>query len=443
MLKAALTSRMISDFCRVRLLNVLEESERNAVCQYLTDLLELLTFPPYRGKWIDWAQVAIAAGIEKELLQAARHRLQPVFDAVSRTVAMQDSVPARRTPPDVVLSAAPARIVCSRRTSSSSAEAPMPRKRGPKPEVIVEYPEPLWTEWEEPENLSEALNLHMRRHGDSVRHLFLALDASGDAQDQRTLMKWCTGQLAPRTVQSLAVLAKVERRYRLPEGYFKSKMPNRGRATYGHGLEGIAAHERRRLAWHLPDDFLSRSKAEQDEILAWVRRVIITGSTDYRRYQAEAMKQKYAVRFTAFLARKRKPATANDNRDIDLDDLNAELESAVVDAPAALDREMHELLRFKTATLTAFGFQRNGVWNEETASQKVEHLSLMFGSLASDPRSTVKGCGVPLDSLPGTGSRRSSESPASTAIRSSRSCRCSSPTARSANTARSPRRSCA
>lgn len=105
------------------------------------------------------------------------------------------------------------------------------------------------------------------------------------------------------------------------------------------------------------------------------------------------------MRFTAFLGRKRKPVTANDNRDVDFDDVDAELESAVVDAPAALDRKMNELLRFMTATLTAFGFQRNGVWNEETASQKVEHIGLMFGSLASDLRSTVKGCGMPLDIL--------------------------------------------
>lgn len=399
--KAALTPRMISDFCRLRLVDVLEESERSAVCRYLTYLLELLAFPPYRGRWIDWAEVAIVAGIEKERLQGARHRLQPVFDAVSRAVALQDVAPALRTPPKDIVSADRPAVQSgrSRRTESSPTEATTQRKRGPKPKVIVEYPEPLWTEWEEPGTLSEALNLHMRRHGDSVRHLFLALDAKGDARDQRTLMKWCTGQLVPRTVQSLAVLAKVERRYRLPDGYFKSKMPNRGRATYGHGLEGISAQVRRRLAWHLPDDFLSRPKAEQQEILTWVRRVIITGSTDYRRYQAEAMKQKYAVRFTAFLGRKRKPITANDNLDHELDDLDAELDSAVVDAPAALDREMNELLRFKTATLTAFGLQRNGVWNEETASQKVEHLGLMFGSLASDPRSTVKGCGVPLDSL--------------------------------------------
>lgn len=382
---ASLTPRMISDFCRLRLAKVLETDEREAITRYLVDLLELMAFPPYRGKWVEWTDVGVASGIDKERLVAARHQLQPVFDAVSRAVAMQE------------VSASPAKKPTKVPERLKESVASAGRKRGPKPRPIVEFPEPLWTEWEDPGTLSESLVLHMRRHGDSVRHLFLALDAAGNAQDQRTLMKWCTGQLLPRTLQSFAVLAAIEHRYRLPAGYLKSKLPSSARATYGHRLEGIPAAERRRLAWHLPDDFLSRPKTEQDEILAWVRRVIISGSTDYRRYQAEAMKQRYAVRFTAFQGRLRKPSIAANDQDDD--ELDAELESAVVDAPAALDREMNELLRFKTATLTAFGFQRNGVWNGETASQKVEHLGLMFGALTSDPRSTVKGAGVALENL--------------------------------------------
>lgn len=384
--KPTLTPRMISDYCNLRLAKVLEAKEREAIAQYLADILELMAFPPYRGKWVEWTDVAVASGVEKDRLVGARHQLQPVFDAVSRAVAMQETSP----PP-------PAKIAPGRRPADKPATS-TGRKRGPKPKAIVEFPEPLWTEWEEPSTLSEALVLHMRRHGDSVRHLFLALEATSSAQDQRTLMKWCTGQLLPRTVKSFAVLAAIERRYRLPEGYFKSMVQSGPKATYGFRLDAIPAAERRRLAWHLPDDYMGRSKAEQDEILAWVRRVIISGSTDYRRYQAEAMKQRYAVRFTAFQGRPRKPSAAANDHDYD-HELDAELESGVVDAPAALDREMNELLRFKTATLTAFGFQRNGVWNGETASQKVEHLGLMFGALTSDPRSTVKGCGVPLNSL--------------------------------------------
>jgi integrase len=239
--------------------------------------------------------------------------------------------------------------------------------------------------------------MHMRRHGDSVRHLYLALESRGEAQDQRTLMKWCTGQLLPRTAHSLVVLNNIERRYKLPMGYFRAKLPHQARGIGGVTLSGIPESERRRLAWHLPDDFLTRSKTEQEEILNWVRTVIISGSTDYRRFQAAAMRQRYAVRFPAFLGSSRRPALPHDEDGAS--DLDLELESAVTDAPEALDAEMQDLLRFKTATLTAFGFQRNGVWNNETASQKVEHLGLMFGALASDPRSKVKGAGVPPDSI--------------------------------------------
>ena len=61
--------------------------------------------------------------------------------------------------------------------------------------------------------------------------------------------------------------------------------------------------------------------------------------------------------------------------------------------------EMADLIRFKTSTLTAIGFQRNGVWGKETASQKIEHLGFMFGALAASPQGVVKGCGVPLSQI--------------------------------------------
>jgi hypothetical protein len=74
-------------------------------------------------------------------------------------------------------------------------------------------------------------------------------------------------------------------------------MPHPALAATGHCIIGIGTAERRRLAWHLPDDFDRRPAAERETNLEWVRTVIITGSTDYRRFQAAAMKLRYAVRF--------------------------------------------------------------------------------------------------------------------------------------------------
>jgi hypothetical protein len=60
---------------------------------------------------------------------------------------------------------------------------------------------------------------------------------------------------------------------------------------------------------------------------------------------------------------------------------------------------MAALMTFKTATLTPAGYRRRGVWGEETASQKLEHLGLMFGALAAPPIGPARGLGVPLDAL--------------------------------------------
>ncbi|MEN2790266.1 hypothetical protein ABC974_11565 [Sphingomonas oligophenolica] len=152
----------------------------------------------------------------------------------------------------------------------------------------------------------------------------------------------------------------------MAEGYFKAKLPHPGRAARGHKLASIAPSERRRLAWHLPDDFDLRPVAERDAILEWVRTVIISGATDYRRFQAEAVKHRYAVRFPDFFStNSAKPPTSSPDDDGDREDMDAELLCGAVDAPPQLAGEMGSLIAFKTATLTEIGFQRNGVWGEK------------------------------------------------------------------------------
>ena len=274
-------------------------------------------------------------------------------------------------------------------------------KRGVKPRPIVEFPEPLWAVWDDPHTFTEALSLHMRRHGDTVYRLHKTLVSQGSDVDQKTILDWRRGKKAPRSVQSLAILDQIARRYQLPSGYFKAKLPHPSRASVGHYLPGVTPAERRRLAWHLPDDFDQRPLAERDEILAWVRNVVIAGATDYRRYQAAALKQRYAIRFSGSSVAAL-PAPSNDEVDedeIEILAVDPDLVAGTIPAPLHLDREMSALVRFKTATLTAIGFRREGVWGEETASQKVEHLGLLFGALAASPNGEIKGRGLPVGRL--------------------------------------------
>ncbi|NVD41321.1 hypothetical protein HT585_20810 [Ensifer sp. HO-A22] len=263
---------------------------------------------------------------------------------------------------------------------------------------MVEFPEPLFDDWDDPSTFAEALQLHMRRHGDTCWYLHRAIIRPGETFNRKTIVVWFNGEKPPRSVQSLEILGRIERRYRLPAGYFKSKLPNPMRATKGHDVgDEIGDAERRRMAWHLPDDFNSLPFEKREEIIEWVRRVIISGTTEYRRFQAAAIKQRYAIRFPALTGRSVSPVW--DIEDEDPNTVDPDLLSGSLDAPASLAAEMESLVRFKTTTLTDLGFQRNGVWGEETAAQKIEHLGLMFGALSASPDEGVRGYGLPFERL--------------------------------------------
>ncbi|MDP5280088.1 hypothetical protein Q9Q95_14245 [Sphingomonas sp. DG1-23] len=190
---------------------------------------------------------------------------------------------------------------------------------------------------------------------------------------------------------SFEMLARAERRYRLPSGYFRAKLAPSGRAPMRR-VRVTGTSEHRRLAWHLPDDFEDRPIHEREEILEWVRTVIVSGSTEYRRYQAEAMKVRYSLRFPSLASFSAKALPRPDCASVPAP-------AGSLHAPPALTRELGELIRFKTATLTRIGLKRSGVWNEESVTQKIEHFGLMFGALAAEPDSPVQGQGVPHDRL--------------------------------------------
>lgn len=259
------------------------------------------------------------------------------------------------------------------------------RKRGPKPKPIVDRPQASTGDWIDPPEFASALRLHIHRHGETYWRLHQAIVRECETFDRKTLQSWGAGAKTPRSASSLAMLARIEDRYLLPRGYFAAKLPRSGRAVV-HRIAGVSEVESRRLAWHLPDDFGSRPQAERDEILAWVRTTIIAGSTDYRRYQSEALRNRFALRFPD-IEMMAAGAMAPGHRD------------AGLAAPPRLVQDVASLVRFKTATLTAIGEQRSGVWGRETVEQKVEHLALLFGALCADPAGPVRGAGTPRASL--------------------------------------------
>lgn len=124
---------------------------------------------------------------------------------------------------------------------------------GPTPRPLEKYPKPLFAWTADPAEFQHALKYQMERHGDTTWHLFRALFEEQESFDRTTLHSWVTGRKAPQSLDSFEILARIERRYRLPEGYFKNKLPHKSRSAHGHSFNTeMSTLERRRMAWRLP-----------------------------------------------------------------------------------------------------------------------------------------------------------------------------------------------
>jgi hypothetical protein len=409
-LHTKLLALKIGDYCRLRIDPALPPKESFRIREFLLGLVARSQTPPRKLQRYDWEEIAFQCDIDKEVLGKVRPAIEPALDAIIRntnTFPKRVTAPVPRSPgpteegfPHSHLARPTVEEIAPSVVGAPVQLELLPgferRKSGTKPRAKEEFPTPLFEEWIDPKTFREALELHLRRHGDSYWHLHRCVVQNEESFDRSTILQWLRGSRTPRGVASMQILARIEKRYGLAAGYFKAKLPHQTRSAYGHALEDIGPAERRRVAWHLPDDFNARTPEEQGEILEWVRRVIIRGSTDYRRFQAAAMKQRYAIRFPSTADSQSESPREDAVRDEGHEnDVSSVVMTGVVEAPSALAMEMAELIRFKTATLTAVGLKRNGVWGQETASQKVEHLGLMFGALAADPSGPVRGYGVP------------------------------------------------
>jgi len=389
------TPAMVDAYFAARIEPIANAQDASRLRLYLKGLLEQRVFPPLHGNSINLNAVAKLCGIPPEVMREIRQHLVPISNSICRTLFMVGAQPHRA--PQTVLRPVPLAPKPARKTPKLTVPSGNGKPRGKRKKEIIEFPEPLWDANSERMAFPAALTTEMKRHGDTAHHLYRAVGEPDRLVDPHSIRMWCTGERQPRTIQSFEVLGRIERRYRLPVGYFKARLAHPARALTGHRMPKISRSEARRLAWHLPEDFNMRPKDEQDEIMTWVQANIITGATEYRRYQSSAAKAPYAVRFNSLQTKKRRLGTVQDpNGDNAVD---PDIHKTAFTAPERLEAEMNELVRFKTSTLTALGQQRNGVWNSETTAQRVEHFGLLLGAFAASPNSVVKGFGAKLESL--------------------------------------------
>lgn len=349
--------------------------DRTRMRGYLRALAREGESPPRLGRGFHWSRIAIQCGVPRVVLMTVRDDLRPVLWALADAASISAHPPCPK-------GAGPTPL-------RNPQKAQTAKRQGRKPTPIVEFPVAIEDHWDETRCFRDALDLHMRRHGDTGWRLHAAIVRPGETFNISTLASWRRGVRAPQDALSFEVLARIERRYRLSEGYFKSKLGNAPRATRGAAVLGLSEAEMRRLAWHLPDDFRRRPINEQHEIVDWVRRVIVSGSTDYRRFQAAALKQRYGLKLGSSAGDVEPAATTRAPQGA----------ISGITGPCVLVREMAELVAFKSATLSTFGYERSGVWGSESVDQRVEHFGLLFGALAAATDGPIQGASAPRQAL--------------------------------------------
>lgn len=96
-----------------------------------------------------------------------------------------------------------------RKQAIRQGEASKIRKRGRKPQPVIEFPKPRSLSWKDPAAFHEALALHMARHGETAGRLLKAIVGPDDRTDRKTIAQWAAGIKTPRTVASLDMLARI------------------------------------------------------------------------------------------------------------------------------------------------------------------------------------------------------------------------------------------
>ncbi len=247
---SSLLSSKIADFCHKRLMPFLK-ADSSRMEAYLLGLIAYREYPPMRGRGVDWKAIAESCGIAHPRLVEVKEEVRPALDAIVR--ALDAAVRREFEPPARAKAGSDGAYTASRRTRdgkptsgaqiqsdlfgawalADTRQSPprQERKRGVKPKPVEEFPQSANGDWEDPPTFREALALHMQRHGESYWHLHRAVVRADETFDLQTIRSWVQGTKAPVSVASMEVLRRIERRYRLPEGYFHAKLPHQGRAA--------------------------------------------------------------------------------------------------------------------------------------------------------------------------------------------------------------------
>jgi len=239
-----------------------------------------------------------------------------------------------------------------------------------------------------------ALDICMAASGHSASSLLAAIGKEPNYNTAYAMQCWRRGKTRPRVNKHVEVVDRIEKYFNLPEG----------RLTYLVGLRSTKQYRKVKdvypqllqiVRWHLPDDYDQRSEAERREILSWISRNVLPGSTDFGKYQSVNSKDKFSVVFPTL------PRQWGGHKWMGTiwHKFREDNSGCTVVAPAELVHEMRDILAMKTALLPPKGYRRSGRWADTTAQTHVKRYGTIFGLLAADPNGAIGGLGIPTANL--------------------------------------------
>jgi hypothetical protein len=364
---------MVDAFCTLKLVQYFSKAELNQFRVYIKKLVIYHHDPPSKNAKIDWMLISQEAKITLARLLKCQDALSYLFQAIARENKKMKDLHGEGI---------------SNKYSIQKNKYSFCKDN---------LRDPLDPDWADVLYFHDALHLHMNRYRETSQQLCAAIIKPFENVKHTTINNWRYGKRYPRSTKSEEVLRRIEYRYQLPVGYFKSKLPPLIGGVVTIDLDEINVTERERLKWFLPKNFYEMEKKEQRDIVSWVNSNLLSGVTDYRKFQQKVTCQAFGIRFPRIL----KYLETLDTSDKQLKGWSSKhkLKNAVSELmpPHILANEMESLIKYKTSQLTPLGYLRKERWKKQTALMRLRNYGLMFGALTSPPDSAIRGLGMSID----------------------------------------------
>lgn len=211
------------------------------------------------------------------------------------------------------------------------------------------------------ESFGERLRRLRESAGLSVRSLAASVSRGSSKISYGAFTKWELGKQLPST-EMVRFLPDIERALEVPPGYLAEALPASSYRSMSIDT-GLPKSVRRRVSQHLPANFESRPEPEQDEILAWVSKNILSTPKEALDDEGSLIGEGGDVDFSMYA-------------------LTRAEGSRLKKAPDHLLEELDELRHFKTCVSLPSGMKRNEKWGKVSADKADYEMLAFMGALS-------------------------------------------------------------